>query len=165
MSESGTYQQDGGVVTLTLNEPDTRNALSPAIADALVAHCSRINQDMSVSCVILTGAGESFSSGGNVKEMRDRTGLFGGIAAEIRRGYHHGIQKIRIAMYDIEVPAVAAVNGFAIGAGCDLSLGATSASRPTTRNSPKASCASGWSPAMAALGFCRESSVFRAPMK
>jgi enoyl-CoA hydratase/carnithine racemase len=33
MSESGTYQQDGGVVTLTLNEPDTRNALSPAIAD------------------------------------------------------------------------------------------------------------------------------------
>jgi enoyl-CoA hydratase/carnithine racemase len=127
MSESGTYQQDGGVVTLTLNEPDTRNALSPAIVDALVAHCSRINQDMSVSCVILTGAGESFSSGGNVKEMRDRTGLFGGIAAEIRRGYHHGIQKIPIAMYDIEVPAVAAVNGFPIGAGCDLSLGATSA--------------------------------------
>ena len=93
MTESVTYEQDGGVVTLTLNEPDTRNALSPAIVDALVAHCSRINQDMSVSCVIVTGAGESFSSGGNVKEMRDRTGLFGGTPAEIRRGYHHGIQK------------------------------------------------------------------------
>ena len=88
----------------TLNEPETRNALSPAIVDALVAHCGRINQDMSVSCVIVTGAGESFSSGGNVKEMRDRTGLFGGTPAEIRRGYHHGIQKIPMAMYDLEVP-------------------------------------------------------------
>ena len=116
MTESVTYEQDGGVVTLTLNEPDTRNALSPAIVDALVAHCSRINQDMSVSCVIITGAGESFSSGGNIKEMRDRTGLFGGTPAEIRRGYHHGIQKIPMAMYDLEVPAIAAVNGYAVGA-------------------------------------------------
>lgn len=122
MSESVIYQQDGRVVTLTLNEPETRNALSPAIVDTLVAHCHRINTDMSVSCVIVTGAGESFSSGGNVKEMRDRTGLFGGIPAEIRRGYHHGIQKIPMAMYDLEVPVIAAVNGFAVGAGCDLSL-------------------------------------------
>ena len=122
MSESVTYQQDGGVVTLTLNEPETRNALSPEIVDALVAHCARINQDMSVCSVIVTGAGESFSSGGNVKEMRDRTGLFGGTPAEIRRGYHHGIQKIPMAMYDLEVPVIAAVNGYAVGAGCDLSL-------------------------------------------
>ena len=86
MPDSVTYEQNGGVVTLTLNEPDTRNALSPEIVDTLVAHCSRINQDMSVCCVIVTGAGESFSSGGNVKEMRDRTGLFGGTPAEIRRG-------------------------------------------------------------------------------
>lgn len=122
MSDSVTYEQDGGVVTLTLNEPETRNALSPSIVDALVGHCHRINQDMSVSCVIVTGAGESFSSGGNVKEMRERTGLFGGIPAEIRRGYHHGIQKIPMAMYDLEVPVIAAVNGFAVGAGCDLTL-------------------------------------------
>lgn len=122
MTDSVTYQQDGGVVTLTLNEPETRNAISPAIVDALVAHCDRINRDMSVCCVIVTGAGESFSSGGNVKEMRDRTGLFGGTPAEIRRGYLHGIQQIPLAMYDLEVPAIAAVNGYAVGAGCDLSL-------------------------------------------
>ena len=122
MSDSVKYEQDGAVVTLTLNEPATRNAISPEIVDALVAHCARINLDMSVSCVIVTGAGESFSSGGNVKEMRDRTGLFAGIPVEIRRGYQHGIQKIPMAMYDLEVPAIAAVNGFAVGAGCDLSL-------------------------------------------
>jgi enoyl-CoA hydratase/carnithine racemase len=122
MTESVTYHQDGGVVTLTLNEPETRNAISPDIVEALVAHCERVNRDMSVCCVILTGAGESFSSGGNVKEMRDRTGLFGGSPAEIRRGYLHGIQRIPMAMYDLEVPAIAAVNGYAVGAGCDLSL-------------------------------------------
>ncbi|GGC72039.1 crotonase/enoyl-CoA hydratase family protein [Chelatococcus reniformis] len=123
MTDSVKYEQDGGVVTLTLNEPDTRNALSPAIVDAIEAHCARINKDMSVSCVIVTGAGDSFSSGGNVKEMRDRSGaMFGGIPAEVRRGYQHGIQRIPLAMYNLEVPAIAAVNGFAIGAGCDLTL-------------------------------------------
>ena len=69
MTDAVTYEQDGGVVTLTLNEPDTRNALSDAIIDAIVAHVARINADLSVGCVILTGAGEGFSSGGNVKKM------------------------------------------------------------------------------------------------
>lgn len=122
MSESVKYEQDDGVVTLTLNEPATRNAISPAIVEQLVAYCARINQDMSVRCVVVTGAGEGFSSGGNVKEMRDRAGLFSGTPAEIRRGYQHGIQRIPLAMYDLEVPSIAAVNGFAVGAGCDLSL-------------------------------------------
>jgi enoyl-CoA hydratase/carnithine racemase len=122
MTDAVLYEQDGGVVTLTLNEPATRNAISPAIVEALVAHCDRINRDMSVCCVVLTGAGKGFSSGGNVKEMRDRTGLFGGTPAEIRRGYQHGIQRIPMAMYELEVPSIAAVNGHAVGAGCDLAL-------------------------------------------
>lgn len=116
------YTQVGRVVTLTLDEPKTRNAISEAIVRDLVTHCQRINQDMSVSCVIVTGEGDSFSSGGNVKDMRDKIGLFAGTPAEIRRGYQHGIQKIPIAMYELEVPTIAAVNGFAVGAGCDLSL-------------------------------------------
>lgn len=122
MTDSVTFEQDGAVALLTLNEPDTRNAISPAIVEAIVSYCDRINRDMSVSCLIVTGAGESFSSGGNVKDMRDRKGLFGGSPAEVRRGYQHGIQRIPVAMYNLEVPAIAAVNGHAVGAGCDLSL-------------------------------------------
>lgn len=122
MSDHVLYEQEGGVVTLTLNEPETRNAISPDIVEVLVGHCDRINRDMSVCCVILTGAGKSFSSGGNIKEMHERTGLFAGSPAEIRRGYQHGIQRIPMAMHDLEVPAIAAVNGHAVGAGCDLSL-------------------------------------------
>lgn len=111
-----------GIVVLTLNEPKTRNALSNAIIDGLVAACARINADTSVSCVILTGSGESFSSGGNVKEMRDRQGLFGGQPVDMRRAYQHGIHKIPKALYDLEVPSICAVNGAAIGAGCDTTL-------------------------------------------
>src|ERR1035437_1424928 len=86
-SQAVIYAQEGGVVILTLNEPKTRNAISPAIVEALTAACDRVNNDMSVSCVVITGAGKSFSSGGNVKDMRDRVGLFGNGPAEIRRGY------------------------------------------------------------------------------
>jgi enoyl-CoA hydratase/carnithine racemase len=114
------YEQDGGVVVLTLNEPSTRNAISPAIVNALVEYTERINADLSVGCVILTGAGKGFSSGGNVKRMKDRTDLFGGSPAEIRRGYLQGIQRIPLAMYGLEAPSIAAVNGAAVGAGCDL---------------------------------------------
>jgi enoyl-CoA hydratase/carnithine racemase len=114
------YEQDGGVVVLTLNEPATRNAISPAIVEALVDCTDRINTDLSVGCVIVTGAGKGFSSGGNVKRMKDRSGLFGGSPAEIRRNYRHGIQRIPLAMYALEAPSIAAVNGAAVGAGCDL---------------------------------------------
>jgi enoyl-CoA hydratase/carnithine racemase len=122
MNDSVLHTREGGVVTLTLNEPATRNAVSPAIVQALVEHVRTINADLSVRCVILTGAGQGFSSGGNVKEMKDKQGLFGGTPAEIRRGYWHGIQQIPLAMYELEVPSIAAVNGPAIGAGCDLTL-------------------------------------------
>ena len=122
MTDSVLYAREGGVVTLTLNEPETRNAVSPAITEALVGYIREVNQDISVHCVILTGAGEGFSSGGNVKDMKEKKGLFAGSPAEIRRGYWHGIQQIPLAMYELEVPSIAAVNGAAIGAGCDLSL-------------------------------------------
>jgi enoyl-CoA hydratase/carnithine racemase len=120
MSHAVRYEQDGGVVVLTLNEPATRNAISPAIVEALVAYTDRINADLSVGCVIVTGEGKGFSSGGNVKRMKDRSELFGGSPAEMRRTYQQGIQRIPLAMYALEAPSIAAVNGAAVGAGCDL---------------------------------------------
>lgn len=121
-SQSVLYEEADGVVVLTLNEPETRNAISDSVTQELVAACERINANMDVGCVIVTGAGKSFSSGGNVKEMRDKQGIFSGSSAQIRRAYLHGIQKIPLAFQALEVPSIAAVNGHAIGAGCDLSL-------------------------------------------
>lgn len=115
--------RDGHVETWTLNRPDTRNPISePDVVDALVAAVDEVNHDHEVRAVILTGAGSAFSSGGNVKHMRDREGMFGGTPAQLRQGYRHGIQRIPLALYRCEVPTIAAVNGQAIGAGCDLAL-------------------------------------------
>jgi 2-(1,2-epoxy-1,2-dihydrophenyl)acetyl-CoA isomerase len=69
---------------------------------------------------VLTGAGSAFCSGGNVAEMRDRTGMFGGSPAEIAENYRKGIQRIPRAFQKLAVPIIAAVNGAAIGAGNDL---------------------------------------------
>lgn len=115
------YEQTEHIVTLTLNRPDSRNPISePDMIDALEGAVSRINCDPNVRVVILTGAGSAFSSGGNVKHMQERSGMFGGSPAQIRQGYRNGIQRIPRAFYELEVPAIAAVNGPAIGAGCDL---------------------------------------------
>jgi enoyl-CoA hydratase/carnithine racemase len=115
------YEQQGTIVTLTMNRPDERNVLTEqAQFDEFVDVCQRINRDQSVRCVILTGAGSAFSSGGNVKDMRDKKGIAAGRPDEIRERYRHGIQRIPVALYNIDVPTIAAVNGPAIGAGCDL---------------------------------------------
>ncbi len=116
------YEESDGVVTLTLNEPKTRNAISDEIIEGVIAACRRINADMGVRCMILTGAGEGFSSGGNVKQMRDGEGLFGGSPVDMRRAYQHTIHHIARSLYDLEVPSICAVNGAAIGAGCDTTL-------------------------------------------
>jgi enoyl-CoA hydratase/carnithine racemase len=123
MSDPILYSLDKHIVTLTLNRHETRNAISDdEMIDAIEGACKKINSDPEVRVVILTGAGSAFSSGGNVKDMRDKKGMFGGTAPQIRDGYRFGIQRIPLAINSLEVPVIAAVNGAAIGAGCDLSM-------------------------------------------
>jgi enoyl-CoA hydratase/carnithine racemase len=122
MSEAVLFEKSDHVVTLTLNRPDTRNAITPDITEALVAACQAINYDLDVRCVVLTGAGKGFSSGGNIKDMRDRTDLFAGSAASIRSRYREGIQRIPPTLYRVEVPVIAAINGAAVGAGLDIAM-------------------------------------------
>ena len=109
------------VTTLTLNRPDSMNPLGAAgDGDAFAAACDAINGDLDVRCVILTGAGRAFSAGGDVKAMKERTGNFGGTPPAIADGYRNNIHKILRALYGLRVPLIAAVNGSAIGLGCDL---------------------------------------------
>ena len=122
MSDPVIFERNDNVVTLILNRPETRNALTAEVVDALVAGCDRIAFDHTVRAVIVTGAGPAFCAGGSVKDMREQGGLFGGSPAEMRNRYRSGIQRIPLALYDLEAPTIAAVNGGAIGAGCDLAL-------------------------------------------
>ena len=114
------YEQDKHIVTLTMNEPERRNPLTGNTAvEEMLAAIARIEADRSVRAVILTGAGTAFSSGGNIRDMeRHASGSVPGM--EIRQDYRRGIQQLPLALFNLEVPVIAAVNGAAIGAGLDL---------------------------------------------
>ncbi|PXX99630.1 enoyl-CoA hydratase-related protein [Halomonas sp. LBP4] len=112
---------EGRVATLTLDRHDVRNALTgSALADDIVATAQWVNRCDDVSVLVITGAGSAFSAGGNVKDMANRGGDFEGGVAEVATRYRRGIQRIPLALQDVEVPIIAAVNGPAIGAGFDL---------------------------------------------
>ncbi len=121
MSDLVLYDNADGIVTLTLNRPEIRNAISdPDMIEAILEALERIDGDMSVRAAILTGAGSSFSSGGNLKKMGEQGGVNDPLPAQTRRNYRYGIQRIPLAFEALDVPVIAAVNGPAIGAGCDL---------------------------------------------
>lgn len=114
-------EQSGPIVTLTINRPENRNPLGePGDGELFAAAAARINADRSVRCAILTGAGSAFSAGGNLKAMRERGGGFAGPGVHIREQYRNGIHRMVRALWTLEVPLIAAVNGPAIGLGNDV---------------------------------------------
>lgn len=109
------------VALLTFQRDDVRNALTgTALIDDVVRTVNWANEARDVSVLIITGAGAAFSSGGNVKEMQEKSGIFGGTPVEIQDQYRRGIQQIPLVLHRLEIPVIAAVNGPAMGAGLDL---------------------------------------------
>lgn len=110
-----------GIALLTFQRDDVRNALTgTALIDDIITSCEWINRNEAVGALIVTGAGKAFSAGGNVKDMHERTDMFAGTPLELQDNYRRGIQRLSLALYRLEVPAIAALNGAAIGAGLDL---------------------------------------------
>lgn len=121
MSDLIAITRHDAVAVMTINRPDAMNALGePGDGDAFAAACAQLTADRSVRCVILTGAGRAFSAGGNVKAMQAREGAFAGAPAVIRDGYRSNIHRIARALHGFDLPLIAAVNGPAIGLGCDV---------------------------------------------
>jgi enoyl-CoA hydratase/carnithine racemase len=119
--QDSTLELTAGVALLTFRRNDVRNALTgTALVEDLLATLDWANQAAAVSVLVITGEGAAFSSGGNVKEMQERRGLFSGSVLAIQEQYRRGIQRIPLAMEQAEIPLIAAVNGSAIGAGFDL---------------------------------------------
>lgn len=116
------YEVRDAVATITLNRPDARNAYSEAMVSELLEALDDADSNEAVRAVVVTGAGSVFSAGGDLKAMRDRTGMFAGDPAELRNQYRKGLQQITRRFDAFEKPVVVAVNGAAIGAGLDLAL-------------------------------------------
>lgn len=116
-----TEEERGAILIWTLDREARLNAL-PDLGDGdeVAAACERVNADPSIRCVVLTGAGRAFSAGGDLTAMRDRRDLFEGSGAAIRERYRRVVHRIVRSLYGLEVPLITAVNGPAMGLGCDI---------------------------------------------
>ncbi len=115
------FEKKGSVRILTLNRPDIRNAITDQrIIDEIIDAIDNTQADEEAKALIVTGAGTAFSAGGNIKDMYRKEGMFAGDPDRLRENYRRGIQRIPMAFQRLDVPSLAAVNGPAIGAGCDL---------------------------------------------
>ena len=117
------FSIENGIAHLVLARDDIRNAFSEQDFTDEIVHAigeAQISEEARV--LVLSAEGSAFSAGGNVKDMKDKKGIFGGGPAGTRRGYIEGIQKVPKALYTLDIPSISAVQGPAIGAGCDLAL-------------------------------------------
>lgn len=111
------------IATVTLNDPDRRNPITGnMMIEELLAAFDKVQRTPDVSVMILTGAGPAFCAGGDVKAMHGKTDQFGLPPLDVAESYIHGIQRIPQSLYAMDVPTIAAVNGPAVGAGCDLAM-------------------------------------------
>jgi 2-(1,2-epoxy-1,2-dihydrophenyl)acetyl-CoA isomerase len=112
-------EREGPVAVLTLNRPDRLNALNPELTAALLAELDRVATDDAVRCVVLTGAGRAFCSGGDLAVLRAaRERKQPEELAGLLRAGHESVLRLAV----MPKPVVAAVNGPAAGAGMNLAL-------------------------------------------
>ena len=110
------YETDGPVATCTFNRPKALNALNTETMDEFSHVISKVRDDRSLKVLILTGAGDrAFIAGADIKCMAGRTPL------EARWLSAHGSEILR-NLETIEKPSIAAVNGFALGGGCEVAM-------------------------------------------
>lgn len=118
-----TFSVEDGIGLLTLNDPVTQNSMSLAMMDSLTETHAAICADPEVRVLIVTGAGEAFSAGGNMHDMLDRQGVFADddplSARDMNLNKVHAIPR---AIHALPMPTIAAINGNAIGGGCDVAL-------------------------------------------
>lgn len=114
MSESIVFARlDDGVATVTIDEPETRNALSQAVMEALIDTLADVGRDTDVRAVILRTAGHVFSSGHDLKEIR-------GAELEAQQQTFEACSRLMQLIQQIPQPVIAQVQGVATAAGCQL---------------------------------------------
>lgn len=107
---------------LKLDNSAQSNAISIAMIDSLTEILAQADFDPKIRVIVITGEGDNFCAGGDIKAMKEKSGMFAGEGNELRMRYMHGIQQIPRAIENLSKPLIAMVNGAAIGAGCDLAM-------------------------------------------
>jgi enoyl-CoA hydratase/carnithine racemase len=141
-------RRDDGVVIVTLDRPEVRNAMTAELTAAWGSAMAGLRGDRSVRCVVVTGSGSAFSAGGDLSWIAESPDL----TVDSIRDRMLPFYRTWLSIRDLEVPSVAAVNGHAVGAGlclalaCDLRYAAAGAklSAPFTQLGMHAGMAATW---------------------
>ena len=115
--ENLTLEREGPLAVITINRPKVLNALSTPTLDELRRAVLDVRHDQAIRVVIITGAGEkSFVAGADINELAVQTPVDG--KEHALRGQH-----VFDLIENMGKPVIAAINGFALGGGCELALG------------------------------------------
>jgi len=111
-------EKEDGIGILYINRPDAMNALNTGVLEEIIQAVGEISRDNEIQVLIITGAGDkSFVAGADIKEMHGLTAVEGREFGYIGQAAFRAIEKL-------EKPVIAAVNGFALGGGCELAMAA-----------------------------------------
>ncbi len=116
------YERDGAVAIMTLNRPESMNAMDGDLLDQLVGYGQQAADDPEVRAVMVTGNGRAFCAGGDVKGMAERNEGGGGLVD--RRETLRQQEEISRLLFEMPKPTLAALNGVAAGAGLSVALAA-----------------------------------------
>src|SRR4051812_30348014 len=119
MSEQLLFSVTDGIARITLNRPERMNAFTFEMIDAWTAALQQCRTDDAIKVVLLTGAGSAFCSGGDIVEMGDRLQH---TPEQRKNELFNRIERIPLALEDLDKPVIAVVNGVATGAGMDMAL-------------------------------------------
>ena len=114
MTDHLLVEEKDGVAVLTMNRPDRLNALSGEMLEALVENCQRLAVDRSIGCVVITGSAKAFAAGADIKEMQPKSYMDAYMEDFITANWER-VTRCR-------KPVIAAVNGYALGGGCELAM-------------------------------------------
>lgn len=109
------YQVTEGIALITMNRPQAMNALNSELFDEFAIILDRIEQDTAVQVVIITGAGKAFIAGADISQMQRYSTLEG-------RDFCVLGQRLINRLEELDKPVIAAINGFALGGGCELAM-------------------------------------------
>ncbi|MBS7287986.1 MAG: enoyl-CoA hydratase/isomerase family protein [Candidatus Freyarchaeota archaeon] len=109
------FRKEGKIAKITLNRPDKLNALSPELIGELEKVIEEVKSDRDVRVLVITGSGKAFSAGADVGAMVEATPL------QAKESSLRGHRVFRM-LEELDIPVIAAINGYALGGGCELAL-------------------------------------------
>ncbi len=112
------YHTTGNTAVITINRPEVKNAFSPEMIRLWREYLVHAKEDGDVRVVVVTGAGDTFCSGGDIRDMAE-----GRLQSwDMKRFLWDGVHRIVLALEDMDKPVIAAINGAAMGAGMDMAI-------------------------------------------